>query len=65
MADLNSKSGVTLTKSTVQRLAQEAEHGYDLSQAARERVGPGRPSLSEGESPRISYRQALRRFLFG
>ena len=58
MADLKTKSGVTLTKSTVQRLAKEAEHGYDLSKATRERVRPGRPSLSEGESPRISYRVA-------
>ncbi len=56
MADLKTKKGTKLTKQSVERLAKEAEQGYDLSRAKRQRVGPGRPSLSEGESPRISYR---------
>ena len=58
MADLKTKKGTTLSKATVDSLASEAEAGYDLSKAKRERVGPGRPSLAEGESPRISYRVA-------
>lgn len=56
MADLKTKKGTRLTPSVVEGLAKEAEAGYDLSSATRERVRPGRPSLSEGESPRISYR---------
>jgi len=58
MADLKTKKGTKLSKATVDSLASEAEAGYDLSKAKRVRVGPGRPSLAEGESPRISYRVA-------
>ena len=58
MADLRTKKGTKLSKAVVDSLASEAEAGYDLSKAKRERVGPGRPSLAEGESPRISYRVA-------
>ncbi len=58
MADLKSKKGMKLSKAAVDKLASEAETGYDLSTANRQRVGPGRPSLGEGESPRISYRVA-------
>ncbi len=58
MADLKTPGGTKLTKDEVDRLAEEAERGYDLSRAKREPVGPGRPSLAEGESPRISYRVA-------
>ncbi len=58
MADLKSKKGMKLSKAAVDNLAAEAEAGYDLSKAKRQRVGPGRPSLAEGESPRISYRVA-------
>ena len=58
MADLKTKKGTKLSKAVVDSLASEAEAGYDLSKAKRERVGPGRPSLAEGESPRISYRVA-------
>lgn len=58
MADLKSRKGMKLSKATVEKLASEAEAGYDLSKAKRQRVGPGRPSLAEGESPRISYRVA-------
>ena len=58
MADLKSKKGTKLSEAAVDKLASEAEAGYDLSTAKRQRVGPGRPSLGEGESPRISYRVA-------
>lgn len=58
MARVKTKSGRKLTKRDVELLAHEAERGYDLSEATRERRRPGRPSLSEGESPRISYRVA-------
>jgi hypothetical protein len=58
MADPKSKKGTKLSKAAVDKLAFEAETGYDLSTAKRQRVGPGRPSLGEGESPRISYRVA-------
>ena len=58
MADLKSKKGTKLSKAAVDKLASEAEAGYDLSTAKRQRVGPGRPSLGAGESPRISYRVA-------
>ena len=58
MADLTTKKGTKLSKPVAEKLASEAEAGYDLSKAKRQRVGPGRPSLAEGESPRISYRVA-------
>ena len=58
MADLRSKKGTKLSKQAVDKLASEAEAGYDLTKAKRQRVRPGRPSLDEGESPRISYRVA-------
>jgi hypothetical protein len=58
MAALKSKKGARLSKAAVDKLAVEAEAGYNLSKAKRQRVGPGRPSLAEGESPRISYRVA-------
>ena len=56
MANLKTKTGNELTKERLGQLADEAERGYDLSAAERVRVRPGRPSLAEGESPRISYR---------
>ncbi|MGH9127730.1 MAG: ribbon-helix-helix protein, CopG family [Acidimicrobiales bacterium] len=58
-------SGVVLTHEVEAALAEEAEAGYDLDLARRWR--PGRPSLSEGVSPRIHLRiepelaEALRR----
>jgi hypothetical protein len=58
MARVKTKRGRPLMREEVNRLADEAERGYDLSRATSERVGPGRPSLAEGESPRISYRVA-------
>ena len=58
MAELKTTKGTRLSKAAVDKLASEAEAGYDLSKAKRQRVGPGRPSLAEGESPRISYRVA-------
>ena len=56
MADLTTKGGTKLTERKLRRLEEEAERGFDLATAQRPRVGPGRPSLAEGESPRISYR---------
>lgn len=58
MASVKTKSGRRLTQADVRNLSQEAERGYDLSKAKRERVTPGRPSLDKGVSPRISYRVA-------
>ena len=58
MADLKTKKGTKLSKQAVEKIAAEAEAGYDLAKAKRQRTGPGRPSLAEGESPRISYRVA-------
>ncbi len=56
MANLKTKTGTRLTRRRVQDLAAEAQRGYDLSRAQRERVRGGRPSLGEGVSPQISYR---------
>ena len=56
MADLKTKKGTKLSKGTVDGLAREAEAGYNLFKAKPQWVG--RPSLAEGESPRISYRVA-------
>lgn len=58
MARLKTKSGRALSSKEIERLSKEAEQGYDLSTARPERVRPGRPSLDEGVSPRISYRVA-------
>ena len=60
MARVKTKSGKPLSKERVDELAKEAERGYDLSKARRERVPRGRPSLDKGVSPRISYRVAGR-----
>jgi hypothetical protein len=56
VATLKTRAGMRLTRRRVQDLAAEAERGYDLSRARRERVRGGRPSLGEGVSPQISYR---------
>ena len=56
MATLKTKTGTRLTGRRVRDLAAEAELGYDLSRAKRERIRGGRPSLGEGVSPQISYR---------
>jgi hypothetical protein len=50
------KGGDILTGEDIDALAAEAEAGYDLTKARRERVG--RPSLDEGRSPRVSFRMA-------
>ena len=57
---MKTKSGVPLTKEKVDTLAKEAQRGYDLSEAKREPLARGRPSLDKGVSPRISYRVAGR-----
>lgn len=60
MARVKTKSGKPLTEEREDELTREAERGYDLSKAKRERLPRGRPSLDEGVSPRISYRVARR-----
>jgi hypothetical protein len=55
MATLRTRSGTKLTRKVVDALADEAERGYDLSKAKRERVG--RPALgATGTSPRVQVR---------
>lgn len=49
------KAGTEITPEIADALAAEAERGYDLSKAKRQRVG--RPSLAgTGTSPRLSFR---------
>jgi hypothetical protein len=49
------KSGEEITPEIADALAAEAERGYDLSKAKRQRAG--RPSLGgTGASPRLSFR---------
>lgn len=55
MPALRTRGGTKLTKKVVDALAEEAERGYDLTQAKRVRMG--RPALGEGgESPRVQVR---------
>jgi predicted HicB family RNase H-like nuclease len=55
MAAMRTRSGTKLTKKVVEALTDEAEHGYDLTNAKR--VALGRPSLGEtGVSPRLQVR---------
>lgn len=46
------KDGTPLSEEMADRLADEAERGYDLSKGRR----VGRPSLGEGVSPRVNFR---------
>lgn len=49
------KAGKEITPQIADALAGEAERGYDLAKAKRQRVG--RPSLAgAGASPRLSFR---------
>jgi CRISPR-associated endonuclease/helicase Cas3 len=49
------RAGDEITPEVAEALASEAERGYDLSKAKRQRVG--RPSLAgAGSSPRLSFR---------
>jgi CRISPR-associated endonuclease/helicase Cas3 len=48
------QSGKTISEAMIEELADEAEVGYDLSQAERRPVG--RPSLGAGTSPRLQFR---------
>jgi hypothetical protein len=49
------KAGLEVTPEVADELAAEAERGYDLAKAKRQRVG--RPSLGGGGvSPRMSFR---------
>lgn len=55
MAILRTRSGTKLTKKVVDALAEEAERGYDLTNAKRVRMG--RPALGDaGVSPRVQVR---------
>jgi hypothetical protein len=55
MATLRTRSGGKLTKKVIEALAEEAERGYDLTEAKRVRMG--RPALGEGgNSPRVQLR---------
>ena len=56
MARVKTKSGTTLTRDQIEKLARGAEHGYDLKRATREPARGGRPALERGVSPKISYR---------
>jgi hypothetical protein len=55
VAHVRTKSGKVLRERDIERLAGEAEAGYDLTRAKRVRTG--RPSLGgDGESPRVQIR---------
>lgn len=57
MAKVKTKSGVEVTPELSDKLANEAERGYDLTKAKPRRVG--RPSLgNKGTSPQVSFRAA-------
>jgi len=51
---VRTRSGKVLSERDIEELAREAEAGYDLTKATRRRVG--RPSLSQGTSPRVQFR---------
>lgn len=56
-----SKSGLVITDDVAERLADEAERGYDLSEFTVRAVG--RPSLGQrGTSPRFSFRASPETF---
>jgi len=48
------ESGTPITDALIEELADEAEAGYDLSEARCRQVG--RPSLGAGTSPRLQFR---------
>jgi hypothetical protein len=52
------KDGTPLTPELEEQLAAEAEVGYDLSEAQRVDLRPGRPLRGDagGESPRVAVR---------
>ncbi len=50
-------SGVQITDDVAERLADEAEAGYDLDVGSVVHIGRGRPSLSGGQnSPQVTFR---------
>lgn len=52
MATMRTRSGTKLTKKVIEALADEAEHGYDLTKSGR--VTFGRPSpRPSGTSPGV------------
>jgi CRISPR-associated endonuclease/helicase Cas3 len=55
MATMRTRRGTKLTDKVIEELADEAERGYDLTEAKR--VAFGRPSLGPaGTSPRVQIR---------
>lgn len=55
MATIKKQTSTRLTSTAIQKLAEEAEAGYDLDRAKRRRRG--RPSLSaSGVSPTVQIR---------
>ena len=48
------RAGEVLSDEAIEKLAAEAERGYDVDQATRRRAG--RPSLGSGPSPRVIFR---------
>lgn len=52
------KDGTVLTPELEKELADEAEAGYDLTQARRMYLRPGRPAKGQpaGESPQVAVR---------
>lgn len=54
---VNIRGSVELTDTLIEKIAREAEAGYDFSQARRIYRSRGRPGLSgAGVSPRIEFR---------
>ncbi len=49
--------GAEITKDVAEKLADEAEAGYDLSEGSVVHIGRGRPSLSgDQNSPQVTFR---------
>lgn len=52
-----SSSGEGITEEVAQRLADEAEAGYELGEGTVVHIGRGRPSLSgDSSSPQVTFR---------
>lgn len=53
---LHDAAGRPLSAEALEKLADEAEGGYDLSAARQTHPRRGRPSLAQGESPQVRFR---------
>ena len=60
MARLKTKTGKALSRDRVEKLAEEAERGFDLGKATREAAKGGRPALESGVSPGSATGSATR-----